>query len=458
MLIMAFPTTQMSGYGDLRGRIVLALSRCQEQPWLDFKESQPWQELRWRLLKTIMGMANLRDGGLILVGVAERGTTWDLTGIEPGHLGAFDYDDIIDQLSKYASPHVSVDIAVHDHDDGKRYLAFHVHQFSDSPVVCRNNSPDDVRPKDRLAAGEVYVRPTTGKPQTVKVTDAAHLHDLLELAAEFRARRMLEIGKRVGLVPGETSTSLYDAELATITEMPVPVKDYPHWTVTFRPETYTPDLIPSLTDCLKLVEKARVQLRGWSFPHLSNRETDRSYGSDWIGSWASFMGEIEYWQLFQSGQFAHFAAVIEVVDSNWREKLQQEAMSHLRHRQDIDWNAVPGYISLVNLVYTVTEYFEFAARICQAGVYRGGLAVSLELTGIRDFVLTTDWNRSWSHYRPATDNRLHKTWRVSSEKLVAGSAEHSIKAIVWLCECFGWMSPNVEAIKKDQVKLLSGNL
>src|SRR5437899_693602 len=147
---MAFPTTEMSGYSDLKRRITLALSRCQEQPWLDFKESQPWSVLRWRLLKTIMGMANLRDGGLVLVGVAEKGTAWELTGIEPAHLAAFDYDDIIDQLSKYASPQVNVDIVVHDHDDGKRYLAFCVHQFNDSPVVCRNSSPVDVKPKDRL--------------------------------------------------------------------------------------------------------------------------------------------------------------------------------------------------------------------------------------------------------------------------------------------------------------------
>jgi hypothetical protein len=246
--------------------------------------------------------------------------------------------------------------------------------------------------------------------------------------------------------------------LATITEMPVPVKEYPYWTVLFRPETYSPDLIPSLTDCIKLVEKARVQLRGWDFPHLSNRETDRCHGSNWIGSWASFMGQIEYWRLYQSGQFAYFAAVSEAADANWRERLQQETMSHLRHRKDIDWNAIPGYISLVNLVYTVTEHFEFAARICQAGVYRGVLDVSLELTGIKGFVLTTDWSRAWSQYCFATEDRLRKTWRLSSEKLVAGSAEHSLKAIVWLCECFGWMSPNVEAIKKDQEKLFSGNL
>jgi hypothetical protein len=105
----------------------------------------------------------------------------------------------------------------------------------------------------------------------------------------------------------------------------------------------------------------------------------------------------------------------------------------------------------------VTEYFEFAARICQAGVYRGGLDVSLELTGIKGFVLTTDWERAWSEYRPATDDRLRKSWRLSSEMLVAGSAEHSMKAM-WLCQCFGWMSPNVEGIKRDQEKLMSGNL
>lgn len=217
---MAFPTTQMTGYTDLKGRIELALSRCQEQPWLDFKESQPWETLRWRLIKTIMAMANLRDGGLILVGIAEKGTAWELAGIEPDDHTTYDYDEIIDQLGKYASPQVMVDIVVHDHDDGNRYLAFHVHQFKESPVVCRKNSPDNLKPKERLAAGDIYVRPTTGTPRTEKVTDAVRLHDLLELAAEFRARRMLEVGKRIGLVPGETSDSLYDAELASISQPP----------------------------------------------------------------------------------------------------------------------------------------------------------------------------------------------------------------------------------------------
>jgi hypothetical protein len=246
--------------------------------------------------------------------------------------------------------------------------------------------------------------------------------------------------------------------LSAVTDLPVPVRDYPYWTVVFRPEVYNPELIPSLTECLKLVEKVRVQLRGWDFPHLSNRETERSNGSNWVASWASFRGSIEYWRLYQSGQFVHLAAVREASEAGWREKLQSATKSHLHYRNDIDWDSVPGYISLVNLVYTLTEYFEFAARICQAGVYRGGLEISVEVTGIKGFVLTTEWERAWSQYRPATDDHLRKTFRLSSDNLVAGSAEHSLKAIVWMCECFGWMSPTIEALKKDQEKLLSGNL
>jgi predicted HTH transcriptional regulator len=210
---MPIPTTDMSGYTDLRGRIIQALGRCQEQSWLDFKESQPWVALRWRLLKTIMAMSNLRDGGLILIGVAEKGTAWELTGIRDDHLSTFKYNDIADQLKKYASPHVSFDLVVHPHDDGNSYLAFRVHQFNESPVVCCRNSSQEAKDKDRFCAGDVYVRPTTGKPCTEKITDAAQLHDLLDLAAEFRARKLLETGRRIGLVPGDSATALFDAEL-----------------------------------------------------------------------------------------------------------------------------------------------------------------------------------------------------------------------------------------------------
>lgn len=351
---MALPTTEMKGYKSLRERVVLALDRCQEQQSLDFKESQPWPELKWRLLRTIMAMANLRDGGLIIVGVSERGDRWDLTGISPGDLSTYDYDDIVDQVTKYASPEVMLDVVLHRHDDGNEYLAIHVHQFAETPIICKRNCPDDVQRRDRMTAGDFFIRPP-GKPQTEKVVDASRLHDLLELAAENRARRMLEVAHRVGLVPSESAETRFESELASITEFPVPVTEVPYWRVIIRPNRYDEELIASRSKCLKLMEKTRVRLRGWDFPAGTSGESEIVQGSRWIGSSCHFMGSIEYWRFYQSGQFVHWSAVREVTERQWREKLQGSVMGCLL---DFDLDAVPGFISITNLLYNVTEFFE----------------------------------------------------------------------------------------------------
>ena len=150
-------------------------------------------------------------------------------------------------------------------------------------------------------------------------------------------------------------------------------------------------------------------------------------GSTWVGSWADFRGNIDYWQLFQSGQFIQLSAVREVSEHQWRGTLQEQAISNLRHLA-VEWEKVPGYISLVNLVYTITEYFEFAARISQAGVYQGNIDIAIELNGAKGFMLTTGFDRMWLLPCAASDDHLSKTWCVSSEGLLAGSAEHSLKS------------------------------
>jgi hypothetical protein len=45
------------------------------------------------------------------------------------------------------------------------------------------------------------------------VRDASELHDLLDLAAEKRARRFLEMAGRVGMRPPEDHTKALDEEL-----------------------------------------------------------------------------------------------------------------------------------------------------------------------------------------------------------------------------------------------------
>ena len=204
----AIPSTDMPGHRTLRDRVSLALGRCQETQSVEFKESAPWEALQWKIIATCMAMANLRDGGIIVIGASERGSTWELTGISAEHLATYDVDAILDRVNVFASPPVEIDVVTHRYGDGNTFLVFSIHEFSETPIVCRENGPD----RKGLRGATVYVRPL-GMPRTTMVTNAAQMHELLELAAEKRARRILEVSRRVGMVPGTSDRQRLDEEL-----------------------------------------------------------------------------------------------------------------------------------------------------------------------------------------------------------------------------------------------------
>lgn len=205
----AIPTSDMPGHTKLHERVYNALDRCQESKSVDFKASATWDDVKWRLIRTIIAMGNLRDGGIIAIGASEEGDSWKLTGIASDHLSTYDVDDIIDVVNKYASPPVKIEIVLVKYRNGKFFLAIQVHEFDDTPFVCKKNGHDSYK---KLCAGEFYVRPA-GKPRTTKVVSAEEMHDLLELAAEKRARRILEVAHRIGLRPTENAIQRFDEEL-----------------------------------------------------------------------------------------------------------------------------------------------------------------------------------------------------------------------------------------------------
>ena len=121
---------------------------------------------------------------------------------------------------------------------------------------------------------------------------------------------------------------------------------------------------------------------------------------------------------------------------------------------------VPGFISYLNLLYRVTDIFEFAARLCQKGIYSGGVRVAIELNDIKGYILMMDPTRLWrtAGHGPAGDQTVGKIWTFDSAELVAASKERSLDAAVWLLERFGWLSPPVEIVREDQRAFLEGRL
>lgn len=241
-----------------------------------------------------------------------------------------------------------------------------------------------------------------------------------------------------------------------LVKLPIPVLEHPYWRVNFRPEVYQDEVIPSLSQCFQIIEKNKVRLRGWDYPHLSNRDSERTQGINWVASWSSFRGHLEYWRFYQSTQFLHLFSVRESTEEGWRSKLQEQTASHLSHVPDVDWAKVPGFISIINFLFNVTEIIEFATRLCQAQVYKGNLNISIQINRIRGFVLTTDLNHMWDIYCVAGEDSLAKTWTIDSESLIASSPQYSLDIIIWFFERFGWLNPSIDILRKDIDNYLKG--
>ena len=235
-------------------------------------------------------------------------------------------------------------------------------------------------------------------------------------------------------------------------KLPVPVLEHPHWRVNFRPSVYVPDRL-SLSECVDALQKTRVRLRGWDFPHVSSRPSELAYGDSWVAGWSDFKGHVEYWRFYQSSQFLYLGSVREATESEWASKLRHSMKWHAD--DDVDIDAVPGFLSLTNSIYNITEYFEFAARLAQAQVYVDPLAITIQIKGIAGFMLAADENRGWSSDFTARQSELSYAATLAPAELISSAAEQAMKCTLWFFERFGWVKPNVDAIRTDQQKLLT---
>jgi predicted HTH transcriptional regulator len=201
----AIPSTDMPGHRRLAERVNLALDTCQEGQAVEFKESKEWRFLRWAITKTALAMGNLRDGGIIIVGASEGRDKWELTGINEDDLSTYKVDTVVDQVNAHVSPHVDLTVATHKKDE-RTFLVIYVAQFRDTPLVCKKDGGREV------SEGTVYVRPP-GKPESRKVLNANEMHELLELAADIRARQFLERMQRLQALPGSGPEKRFREEL-----------------------------------------------------------------------------------------------------------------------------------------------------------------------------------------------------------------------------------------------------
>lgn len=158
-----------------------------------------------QVVKAMLGMANRRDGGRVVIGVEDLGSVLNPIGLDTGQLATWNYDHVADRVAVYADPGVVFDLEIKEYN-GRSYVVIQVEEFADVPVLCKR-AYDDV-----LRDGACYVRPRR-KPETTEIPTYADMRDLLDLATEKAVRRLLAQAQRAGLaVPPDVVTTATDQE------------------------------------------------------------------------------------------------------------------------------------------------------------------------------------------------------------------------------------------------------
>lgn len=206
---MAIPDSTLPGLSSLHVRAQAALARCIETPGVDFKGPATWSDIKAKLLKTIMGMANIRDGGIIIVGLSEKSQQWEPVGISPELLSTYDPDEIHDSVNKFAAPGFQFEVATFSSDEAKVFLVIQVPEFHEIPIICRKDGEIN---KEVFCKGDVYIRPFGGRARTERIQSIEEMRDLLELAAEKKMRRFAEQAKRIGYAPIAFDDDLFRKE------------------------------------------------------------------------------------------------------------------------------------------------------------------------------------------------------------------------------------------------------
>lgn len=165
------------------------------------------------------------------------------------------------------------------------------------------------------------------------------------------------------------------------------------------------------------------------------------------------MSHREYWRFYQSGQFVHLFSLREDAIRNSVETATKRVMI------EIPPDKTPtGCLDVIEVLFNLTEIYEFCSRLAQRMALQGSVMVTVELVNVKARILTVlEFSRAWYGYYPSFLERLTLSNDIPVERLIADSAQLGLDAAIWFFHRFQWNDPNRSMLQNDQRRLLTRN-
>jgi len=169
------------------------ITHGREERNIEYKGDVSWKskDVQAKLVKSILALANIPDGGAIVIGVAQVGEAFSLSGVSDDNLDTFKQDDISAKVNNFADPYVELSVSRVPYD-AKNYVVIQVKEFTEIPVICKSDGLPG------LGIGKIFTRPRR-KIETVQIPSQIEMREILTMAVDkgirIQQRRLLSYKK-----------------------------------------------------------------------------------------------------------------------------------------------------------------------------------------------------------------------------------------------------------------------
>jgi hypothetical protein len=421
------------------------IRRKTETANVDYKEGFEWKkenrDKQCELVKDMMAMANIRDGGRIVFGVEDA--SYDLVGVTNAILESLDQTKIGQTLYGKSTPKVSFEVQKTKVDE-LHVVIIRVYEFDDVPIICTDtirslkNSNEVI-----LRKGAVYIR--TPDARTEEISSDQEMRELLGRAMLKKSDELLRVMERLlkgkAVLPSPEVINRYENEVKGANtwfqeRLGKGVLTRPRWELTVYPTQYSEDRIRDLSRLEHLIRESEVRLRGRPFPYISNKAEQASMFNSGFQAFYDSADICEAFRLYKSGLFVWKRTF-------WEDQREARAESHRR------------VLSFMSAIYSVMECILFIKRLYESLHGITHIHMTLSLTGCKDRELATfdgDVTLSDCYVSQTDDISVSRDFKL--EELRADPEDVALQITRHIFHVFNWKDVPEETIAFWQSKFL----
>lgn len=228
------------------------------------------------------------------------------------------------------------------------------------------------------------------------------------------------------------------------------IKSIGYWRIEIHSAEYQVKRLTTRKRMEELLSSSTVSLRGWPYPCYPADET--AYNGQWLEGKVAWENYREYWRLYESGQWIHYA------------KLPRAGVA----REELFKNMSPlppehaGYVHVRgDILFTLTEIFRFAVGLAQGGILDPTAFLSVQLHNTKDYILFESSGRFFHHrYVNKWDTPISYEQSLPSNELSSVADREALDFAIKVFSVFGWVPADaaVRNLFEDQKKLIERRL